>query len=396
MLSVFSFFSPFTKEALDSCREDILRHNIRSLLIISFVTTILIGLFMFFPVLVEKQMSKFFGYLVTVTVEFVVVLYSFFLFKRDKCSSLLAKAGFLFFYISLIAFGIFLEGFKQPYEHISIVLVFFVSAQILFVVDLLQSLTLNLITVIVFSFFCINTKPFEVWVVDAVSITIAALVCMVITRYMYYTIIRGMIAARRLEIERNRFREESIKDELTGLSNRRDYFHAVNFYISVCQHVHQTVCAIMMDVDFFKKYNDFYGHSKGDFVLQSIGKVLQSLVVEERVFSARVGGEEFIVLWTENRISEAERVAVKLRQKIIDLQIPHEKSTVAPYVTASLGLYILRGGSADSVEDLYNNTDIALYEAKNRGRNCVVLRDSADKTMRPVDILLTEKNIARR
>jgi diguanylate cyclase (GGDEF)-like protein len=152
----------------------------------------------------------------------------------------------------------------------------------------------------------------------------------------------------------------------------------------------------MMDVDFFKCYNDHYGHSKGDFVLRSIGMALQSLIDEERVFAARVGGEEFIVLWTENRISEAERVALKLRQKIIDLRIPHEKSSVAPYVTASLGMYILRGGSSDSVEDFYNNADAALYEAKNRGRNRIMLMDSADKTLRPVELLPPEKKLGRR
>jgi diguanylate cyclase (GGDEF)-like protein len=152
----------------------------------------------------------------------------------------------------------------------------------------------------------------------------------------------------------------------------------------------------MMDVDYFKKYNDHYGHPKGDFVLQSIGKVLQVLIEEERVFAARVGGEEFIILWTENRVAEAERVAVKLRQMIIDLQIPHVKSSVAPYITASLGMYILRGGTIGATEDLYNNADSALYEAKKRGRNCIWLRDSVDKILRPVELLPPEKNLGRR
>jgi diguanylate cyclase (GGDEF)-like protein len=127
-----------------------------------------------------------------------------------------------------------------------------------------------------------------------------------------------------------------------------------------------------------------------------LGKVLQSLIDEEHVFAARVGGEEFIVLWIENRIAEAERVVLKLRQKIIDLQIPHEKSSVAPYVTASLGMYILRGGSSDSIDDFYNNADAALYEAKSRGRNRIMLMDSTDKTMRPVELLPSEKNLGRR
>jgi diguanylate cyclase (GGDEF)-like protein len=150
----------------------------------------------------------------------------------------------------------------------------------------------------------------------------------------------------------------------------------------------------MMDVDFFKNYNDFYGHPKGDTVLQSIGKVLRELAEEDKVYVARVGGEEFIVLWTENRMLEAERVVLKLRQKIIDLQIPHLKSSVAPYVTASFGLYFMRGGSMNSAEELYNFADIALYKAKEAGRNCIMLLDSATNGFYPIE-LRPHDNITR-
>jgi diguanylate cyclase (GGDEF)-like protein len=109
-----------------------------------------------------------------------------------------------------------------------------------------------------------------------------------------------------------------------------------------------------------------------------------------------VGGEEFIVLWTENRIAEAERVAIKLLNMIIALQIPHTRSSVAPYITASLGLYVLRGGVTDSPEDLYREADYALYKAKEWGRNCIILRDSADMSMRKVELVSQEENLGRR
>jgi diguanylate cyclase (GGDEF)-like protein len=396
MSPLFVFFSSFTKEALETCREETLKHNVRSLFIISLVTAILIGLFSFVPVLIEKQADTCAAYFVTAAAEFFVAFYASYLFKHDKCKPALVIAGFLVFYVSLMAFGIFLGIIKRPGELASIVWIFFTGAQIFLVINFFGSLLLNLATITVFSVFAVLIKPFGIWIFDILGIIIAGLAAMIISRYMYYTVIKGMLATRRLEIERNRFREESIKDELTGLSNRRDYLHAVNFYISVCQHVHQTICAIMMDVDFFKYYNDYYGHLKGDMVLRAIGKELQSMIEEDRVFAARVGGEEFIVLWTENRVSEAERVAIKLRRKIFDLQIPHEKSLVAPYVTASLGMYILRGGSTDSIEDFYNNTDAALYEAKRQGRNCIMLRDSADKTLRMVECQPSEKKLGRR
>jgi diguanylate cyclase (GGDEF)-like protein len=152
----------------------------------------------------------------------------------------------------------------------------------------------------------------------------------------------------------------------------------------------------MLDVDFFKLYNDTYKHLKGDDVLRSIGRVLRELSESEHVFAARVGGEEFIILWTENRIAEAKRVARKLRQNIIDLKIPHEMSPVAPYVTVSIGLYMMRGGSQDTSEELYRNADMALYRAKEQGRDRIVLYDSEDGSFREVPPLPSELNVGRR
>jgi diguanylate cyclase (GGDEF)-like protein len=148
-------------------------------------------------------------------------------------------------------------------------------------------------------------------------------------------------------------------------------------------------------VDFFKLYNDTYLHIKGDEVLKAIGQVLRELSESEHVFAARVGGEEFIVLWTENRIAEAKRVARKLRQNIINLQIPHATSPVAPHVTVSIGLYVMRGGAQDTSEELYGNADKALYRAKELGRDRIVIHDSGDGSFQEVSLLSSETSIGR-
>jgi diguanylate cyclase (GGDEF)-like protein len=210
---------------------------------------------------------------------------------------------------------------------------------------------------------------------------IAAIVGTTFSWYASYIMIREMLTAKKLEDERSKFKEQSIKDELTGLSNRRDFLNSANFYTSVCQHVHQTIGVIMMDVDHFKNYNDVYGHAQGDLVLKAIGDVLKNLVQEEKVFAARVGGEEFIILWTENRLSEAEGLALKLKKTINALNIPHSKSDAALHVTASYGLYFLRGGSMDTVDEFYEKADAALYEAKKQGRNRIILVDSYEPSV---------------
>jgi diguanylate cyclase (GGDEF)-like protein len=262
--------------------------------------------------------------------------------------------------------------------------------------DPLWNLSMNLFILLIFTVLTVPYQPSSVWIPNLTNVIVMAITGMVFTWYMSFVAIKGMITAQRLEAERNRFREESNKDELTGLNNRRNFIEAVNFYLSVCRHVRQTVCVIMLDVDYFKKYNDFYGHPRGDLVLEAIGKVLKRIMAEEGVYAARVGGEEFIVLGTENRLTESERIARRIRQMIMDLKIPHEKSEVFPWVTASLGLYIMRGGSTDTVEELYSRVDAALYEAKRLGRNCIVLRDSAAAGMRLVTLLPPETNRNRR
>lgn len=394
LLSLWRYFS-FNREALQSCGDDILRHNARSLMIISIVTVLLLLLFGGVSVVLERSQDKALVVAGAGALEFAVFLYISRLCGQKKYAKRRVYAALGCYFVFLLGFGICLSVFFTPEYYGVNFIVFLICSQVVFVLNPPLILLLNAAAVSVFACLGAPVKPPQIWRSDLVNAAIAALIGMALSWYMSRSLIKVMITSRRFEQERNRFREESIRDELTGLSNRRDYLNAVNFYISVCHHVHQTVCAVMMDVDYFKNYNDYYGHQKGDAVLKSIGDVLRRLSSEEHAFTARVGGEEFIVLWTENRIAEAERVALKLRQMIIDLQIPHEKSAAAPHITASFGLYIQRGGSADTAEDLYRNADSALYMAKKNGRNCIMCINSEDKTAKMVQILPPHENIGR-
>ncbi|MDR2864415.1 MAG: GGDEF domain-containing protein [Spirochaetaceae bacterium] len=299
--------------------------------------------------------------------------------------------GELFFYINLTAFAIYACFIDQSVYAIRFLL-FFLSLEVIFIQGFIFNLCCNIAVIGIFAFSYLMMEPiFGIQVqrdqrFDIVNVTVACIIAMTLNWYICYVFIKGLVTSHSLEEERNRYHKESIHDQLTGLNNRRSFEQSVDFFTSVCRHVHQTVCIVMMDVDFFKKYNDCYGHQKGDEVLKAVGSVLKRLAEENRVFAARVGGEEFIVLWTENRIVEAQRVALKLRQMIIDLKIPHADSSVAPYVTASFGLYIMRGGSRDSSQELYQAADSALYKAKEAGRNCIVLHDSANGAYSILDI----------
>jgi diguanylate cyclase (GGDEF)-like protein len=131
-----------------------------------------------------------------------------------------------------------------------------------------------------------------------------------------------------------------------------------------------------MDIDFFKNYNDYYGHPKGDECLRSVGKMLNDLQNNVGVYAARVGGEEFAMLWFEEDSANADRVTALISRNMRELNIPHEKSQAAPYVTVSIGVFIVRCGVFNDTNALYDLADKALYAAKTKGRNCAVINST--------------------
>jgi diguanylate cyclase (GGDEF)-like protein len=128
-----------------------------------------------------------------------------------------------------------------------------------------------------------------------------------------------------------------------------------------------------MDIDFFKNYNDCYGHPMGDECLRSVGNMLNKLQDSKRIYAARVGGEEFALLWFEENSTNADNVTGLIGRKMRELNIPHEKSTAASYITVSIGVHIVKCGTSEDTNALYDLADKALYAAKNKGRNCAVV-----------------------
>jgi diguanylate cyclase (GGDEF)-like protein len=345
-----------------------------SLSVVSLVTGLLMLVISFYPKYYNT--SNLLHYFLS-AVEISVFIHSIYALKKKRLSSFNIGVSFIIFFCSILCFCVFVYAIDQSPFAVRFLLMF-LCFQIIFVMGLIASIVLNVVIILIF--FIVNRYSSEIFgvniptgsIFDVYNVIFSVLICMTLNWYTAHVIVSGIISYNH--------------DQLTGLNNRRSFEQSVDFYTSVCRHVHQTVCVVMMDVDFFKPYNDFYGHTKGDIVLQSIGRALKELSEEEELYAARVGGEEFIILWTENRLLEAERVVLKLRQKIMDLQIPHEKSYVAPYITASFGLYFMRGGSQDNKEELYNYADIALYKAKEAGRNCIMLLDSSNRVCRPVEL----------
>ena len=131
----------------------------------------------------------------------------------------------------------------------------------------------------------------------------------------------------------------------------------------------QTALSILfIDIDYFKKYNDFYGHQKGDEVILAIAKAIKS-AIRHMDFVARYGGEEFVVLLPATDAHGAYAVASNIYKAIDRLAISHASSLVSNNVTISLGITVYRGEEQISKEELLSIADQALYRAKQLGRN---------------------------
>ncbi|OSZ21322.1 GGDEF domain-containing protein [Klebsiella quasipneumoniae] len=160
-------------------------------------------------------------------------------------------------------------------------------------------------------------------------------------------------------------RLESIanQDALTGTANRR----ALNAYLAEIWQQKTPLALMMIDVDYFKRYNDHYGHQAGDDCLSTVAQELKMAVRAEGDLVARYGGEEFVIALPGVSLARATSIAERIQQKISEAAIPHEASAVASVVTVSMG--VVASDGTVPMETLIARADSALYQAKNKGRN---------------------------
>ena len=167
--------------------------------------------------------------------------------------------------------------------------------------------------------------------------------------------------------------ELSITDELTKIYNRRFFNIKIEEEINRAKRDKKELCLIILDIDFFKQYNDTYGHQEGDIVLKSVANVLKNKTNRADDFAFRVGGEEFVII-THIEKDKVFDYAISIKDDIENLQIEHSGNKVSKYVTISLGVVCKNAIEINSSEELYKQADINLYEAKRGGRNCVVIK----------------------
>ncbi|MBF0399771.1 MAG: diguanylate cyclase [Magnetococcales bacterium] len=167
----------------------------------------------------------------------------------------------------------------------------------------------------------------------------------------------------------DRFRDMATLDGLTGIPNRRrfDQFLTQEWHRSL--RAKSPLSLILMDIDFFKPYNDNYGHSAGDDCLRTVAQALATCLTRATDLVARYGGEEFVCVLPETDSAGAVQFGEKIRHAISRLQIPHAYSKTGPHVTISLGVTTSIPSQAAKPEELICVADQNLYRAKDEGRN---------------------------
>lgn len=156
--------------------------------------------------------------------------------------------------------------------------------------------------------------------------------------------------------------DNSLKDALTGISNRRHFNESFKKHIESAKRYQNSLCLIIFDIDFFKKVNDNFGHDVGDEVLKQLTQTVQDHLRESDELY-RIGGEEFGVLLSHQSLDQAEKLAEKLRQEVEEADF-----SPVPELTISLGVAEYHG---EPLPAFFKRADNALYEAKQSGRNCV-------------------------
>ncbi len=164
-------------------------------------------------------------------------------------------------------------------------------------------------------------------------------------------------------------------DSLTQIANRRRFDEYLKSEWQRHQRKQENISLLLFDIDYFKPYNDFYGHPQGDESLIQVAQTMKKTLQRPTDLVARYGGEEFVMILPDTSSEGAFNVATTVQNNISSLKIPHEKSLISDYITISIGIATIIPSANHKPEDLIKMADNCLYEAKEKGRNTIVSKN---------------------
>lgn len=194
-----------------------------------------------------------------------------------------------------------------------------------------------------------------------------------ITKPFRLSIIKARLKIHMELINQRRVLEDLTNvDGLTNIANRRCFDDFLDREWSRCQRSQSSLAVAMIDIDYFKLYNDNYGHAEGDRVIKEVASILSKATRRKAELCARYGGEEFAIVMPDTCIDDAKALSVLCRQAVIDQAIIHGYSNASDIITVSVGVAAIIPDRTETKNTLLKLSDNNLYLAKEAGRNCVV------------------------
>ena len=175
--------------------------------------------------------------------------------------------------------------------------------------------------------------------------------------------------------DKKKISEISITDFLTELYNRRHFNTIFDLEFKRAKRDKKNFILLILDIDFFKQYNDTYGHDGGDIVLRKISDIIKATLKRPNDYLFRLGGEEFGIITSDIEYIGVVRLCNRLLSSVMDLKIKHRASLINDFVTISIGAQIVKTSSDINENLVFKFADNALYEAKKQGRNRAVIKE---------------------
>ena len=194
------------------------------------------------------------------------------------------------------------------------------------------------------------------------------------------------ITAKKLKIANKKLENASYTDSLTGLHNRRYFNFIYERELKRAKRSNSYITFMMLDIDYFKQYNDTYGHVEGDYALKSVAKVLKDTLKRPSDYVFRLGGEEFGVLLSDTDESSSAKLAREICDAVRGRELKHENSKAGEFVTISIGVVCCVADDALDDEVLISRADEMLYEAKESGRDRYIITSNVSAaTTKPIN-----------
>ncbi len=271
--------------------------------------------------------------------------------------------------VNLIQYYSIPEGSRQWLFFVISLIILFSYAFQRFKYALFTSLSLSLFYILMADLFIRLDK--NTLLANILFLTIENLISVFCSYLKERTFIRDILLSVFTSQSNNELKILSYIDGLTGIPNRRFFEEQFEREWKRAVRTKRPISLLMIDIDFFKNFNDTLGHLEGDWVLREVARIISENLRKDMDIAARYGGEEFVVVLPETDAKEANEVAERIRKAIESRCIEHPSSKVSKCVTVSIGVATITPNENQSKEILVKRADEALYEAKRKGRNRV-------------------------